>query len=211
MNVRIWWTSWSVVGRGYCRGGLRPMRGRTLRTAWYPQMRECWGPGGVLPCVEACLNLCVGGGDGPDPGHGPCGRPAALGALGQAEHRHSQVVVPSPGGDLGQGAGQGLVPRLEDAPEDLVRGGGVPYCPWGRGTSGEHGVGPLDDPLLAAGRCSGGHCVVVPALEDCTPDFWRGVVAVCSYLGERSSSGVRRLAARRAVSRVGAVRLFPLF
>ena len=34
--------------------------------------------GGVLPRVWACLDLCVGGGDGLNPGHGPRGWPAAL-------------------------------------------------------------------------------------------------------------------------------------
>ena len=34
--------------------------------------------GGVLPRVWACLDLCVGGGDGPNPGHGPRGWLAAL-------------------------------------------------------------------------------------------------------------------------------------
>ena len=60
-----------------------------------------------------------------------------------------------------------------------MRGGGIPYCPsWG-GPLGEHGVGPLDDPLWAGGRCCGGHYVVLPALEDCAPDLRRGVVGVC--------------------------------
>ena len=39
MRVRTWCTSWSVVGRAYFRGGLRPTRQRTLWTAWYPQVR----------------------------------------------------------------------------------------------------------------------------------------------------------------------------
>ena len=38
--------------------------------------------GGVWSCVRACLDLCVGGGDGPNPGHGPCGWPAALDPVG---------------------------------------------------------------------------------------------------------------------------------
>ena len=100
MSVRIWGTSWSVVGGVYFRGG----------------------------------------GDGRDPGHGPCGRPAAFDPLGQAEHGQSMVVARSPQGNLSHGAGQGLVSRLEDAPEDLVRGGWVPFCPWGCGSWGEHGV-----------------------------------------------------------------------
>ena len=33
-SLRIWWTSWSVVGRGYTSSGLRPTRLRTLWMAW---------------------------------------------------------------------------------------------------------------------------------------------------------------------------------
>ena len=62
------------------------------------------GGGGGLPRVRARLHLCVGGGDGPNPGHGPRGLPAALDPVGQAEHRQSQVVARSSSGDLGQGA-----------------------------------------------------------------------------------------------------------
>ena len=105
---------------------------------------------------------------------------------------------------MGQGAGWGLVPWLEDAPEDPLLGGGVPYCPWRGGPWGEHGVCPFDEPLRAGGRSRSAYHVVVPALEDCNPDLRRGVVTVCRW-GGRSSSGVRRPAAQRAVSRVGAV------
>ena len=63
-------------------------------------------------------------------------------------------------------------------------GGGVPYCPWWGGPRGEHGVCPLDEPLRAGGRsCSGFH-EVLPALEDCNPDFRRQVVTVCRWGGE---------------------------
>ena len=48
---------------------------------------------GVWLRVRARLDLCVGGGDGPNPGHGPRGSPAALDAVGQAEHGQSQVVA----------------------------------------------------------------------------------------------------------------------
>ena len=90
MSVRIWCTSWSVVRRGYCSGVLRSMQRQTLWMAWYPQVRGCCGlEGGFRPRVGACLNLCVGGGDGPDAGHGPCGRPAAFDPLRQAEHGQS--------------------------------------------------------------------------------------------------------------------------
>ena len=82
-SLRIWWTSWSVVGRGYASFGLRPARLRTLWMAWYPQVRDCCGlGGGVWSCVRACLDLCVGGGDGSNPGHGPRGWPAALDPVG---------------------------------------------------------------------------------------------------------------------------------
>ena len=97
MSVRSWCTSWSVVGRGYASLGLRPTQQRIMWMAWYPQVRECCGlGGGVLPRVRACLDLCVGGGDGPDPGHGPFGWPAALDPLGQAKHGQSWVVARPP-------------------------------------------------------------------------------------------------------------------
>ena len=46
MSMRIWCTSWSVVGRGYASSGLRPTRRRILWITWYPQVRECCGFGG---------------------------------------------------------------------------------------------------------------------------------------------------------------------
>ena len=55
-----------------------------------------WSGGEGFKRVRACLDLCVGGGDGPNPGHGPRGWPAALDRLGQAEHGQSQVVARSP-------------------------------------------------------------------------------------------------------------------
>ena len=135
--------------------------------------------GGVCPRVWACLDLCVGGGNGPDPGLGPRGGPTAPDPLGQAEHGQSQVVARPPRGDLGQGAGRGFFARLEDAPENFVWGGGFPYCPWWGGPWSEHGVRLFDKPLWAWGCCCGGHYIVVPAFEDCTPDLRQGVVAVC--------------------------------
>ena len=83
-------------------------------------------------------------------------------------------------------------------------GGGVSYCPWRGGPWGEHGVCPFAEPLRAGGCSRSGYHVVVAALEDCNRDLRWGVVTVCRW-GGRSSSGVRRPAARRAVSRVGAV------
>ena len=80
---------------------------------------------------------------------------------------------------MGQGAGRGFSPWLEDASKDIVWGRGVFYCPWWGGSWGELGVGPFDELFRAGGCCCGGHYVVVPALEDCTPDLRRGVVAVC--------------------------------
>ena len=96
-SLRIWWTSWSVVGRGYASFGLRPARLRTLWMAWYPQVRDCCGLGGGLGRASGpASNLCVGGGDGPNPGHGPRGWPAALDPVGWAEHGQSQVVARLP-------------------------------------------------------------------------------------------------------------------
>ena len=96
-SLRIWCTSWSVVGRGYASFGLRPTRLRTLWMAWYPEVRDCCGlGGGVWPRVRARFDLCVGGGDGPNPGHSPRGWPAALDPVGQAEHGQSQVPARLP-------------------------------------------------------------------------------------------------------------------
>ena len=65
--------------------------------AWYPQVRECCGlGGGALPRVWACLDLCVGCGDGPNLGHGPRGWPAALDPLMEAKHGQYQVVARLP-------------------------------------------------------------------------------------------------------------------
>ena len=85
MLLRTWCISWSVVRRGYFRGGLRSTRRRILWTAWW-QLREFCVLEGVLPCVGACLDLCVGGGDGPDPTPGSCAWPAPPDPLGQAGH-----------------------------------------------------------------------------------------------------------------------------
>ena len=96
-SLRIWWTSWSVVGRGYASFGLRPTRLRTLWIAWYPQVRDwCGLGGGGWSRVRARFDLCVGGGDGPNPGHGSRGWLAALDPVGQAEHGQSQVVARLP-------------------------------------------------------------------------------------------------------------------
>ena len=59
MNVRIWCTSWSVVGRGYCCAGLRSMRLRTLWMAWYPQVRGGCGLGGGSVRVSGPAWTCV--------------------------------------------------------------------------------------------------------------------------------------------------------
>ena len=58
-SLRIWWTSWSVVGRGYASFGLRPARLRTLWMAWYPQVRECCGLGGGSFRVSGPASICV--------------------------------------------------------------------------------------------------------------------------------------------------------
>ena len=79
---------------------------------------------------------------------------------------------------------------------------GVPYFPWWGGPWGEHGICLFDEPLRAGGRSRSGYHVVVPAFEDCNPDLRWGVVTVCRWGGEVVVWGA---AARRAVSRVGAV------
>ena len=58
-SLRIWWTSWSVVGRGYASFGLRPTRLRTLWMAWYPQVRDCCGLGGGFGRVSGPASTCV--------------------------------------------------------------------------------------------------------------------------------------------------------
>ena len=58
-SLRIWWTSWSVVGRGYASFGLRPARVRTLWMAWYPQVRDCCGLGGGVGRVSGPASTCV--------------------------------------------------------------------------------------------------------------------------------------------------------
>ena len=58
-SLRIWWTSWSVVGRGYASSGLRPTRLRTLWIAWYTQVRECCGLGGGFCRVSGPASICV--------------------------------------------------------------------------------------------------------------------------------------------------------
>ena len=90
-----------------------------------------WPGGGVLPCVRACLNFCVGGWDGPDQGCGRRAWPAPLDPLGRSERGQPLVVARLTRGDSGQRAGQGLVSRLEDTPEDPVWAGGFPQAPGG--------------------------------------------------------------------------------
>ena len=58
-SLRIWWTSWSVVGRGYASSGLRLTRLRTLWMAWYPQVRDCCGLGGGFGRVSGPASTCV--------------------------------------------------------------------------------------------------------------------------------------------------------
>ena len=58
-SLRIWWTSWSVVGRGCASSGLRPMLLRTLWMAWYPQVRECCGLGGGFDRRSGPASICV--------------------------------------------------------------------------------------------------------------------------------------------------------
>ena len=58
-SLRIWWTSWSVVGRGYASSGLRPTRLRTLWMAWYPRVGDCCGLGGGFGRVSGPALICV--------------------------------------------------------------------------------------------------------------------------------------------------------
>ena len=59
-SLPIWWTSWSVVGRGYTSFELRPTRLRTLWMAWYPQVRDCCGlGGGGFSRVSGPASTCV--------------------------------------------------------------------------------------------------------------------------------------------------------
>ena len=91
-----------------------------------------------------------------------------------------------------------------------MRGGGVPYCSGGRIPRGKHGVGSPDDPLTAGRRCGGGHYVVVPALEDPTPDLRRGVVAVCRWGGGGVVVGAAEAGGAEGVVAVWCGGLFPL-
>ena len=59
MSLRISWTSWSGVGRGYASSWLRPTRLRTLWMAWYPQMREFCGLGGGYGRVSGPASICL--------------------------------------------------------------------------------------------------------------------------------------------------------
>ena len=81
-----------------------------------------------------------------------------------------------------------------------MRGGKVLYCPWWGGPWGEHGVCPFDEPLWAGGRSCSGYHVVVPQLEDCTPDLRRGVVTVCRWGREVVVSGAEAIGAERGVA-----------
>ena len=58
-SLRIWLTSWSVVGRGYASFGLRRAQLRTLWMAWHPQVRDCCGLGGGVGRVSGPASTCV--------------------------------------------------------------------------------------------------------------------------------------------------------
>ena len=167
------------------------MRQKTLWTAWYLQPRGCCGRGHGSFRVSGTASTCVRAA-----GMAQIQGAAALGSQHRLIHWDRQSMA-SPGcptrGDLGQGAGRSLVPQLEDAPEDPVWGGALPYRAGGCGPWGEHGVRPPEDPLWAGG-CHGGHYVELPALQDCTPDHRRRLVAVCRWgpgvvLGGAEASG----------------------
>ena len=58
-SLRIWCTSWSVVGRGYASSGLRPTR---LRTLWMADTRRWWSAvvwgGGLSACPGLPRFVC---------------------------------------------------------------------------------------------------------------------------------------------------------
>ena len=58
-SLSIWWTSLSVLGRGYASFGLRPTRLRTLWMAWSPQVRDCCRLGGGLGRLYGPASTCV--------------------------------------------------------------------------------------------------------------------------------------------------------
>ena len=58
-SLHIWWTSWSVEGRGYASFGLRPTRLRTLWMALYPQVRDYCGLVGGFGRVSGPASACV--------------------------------------------------------------------------------------------------------------------------------------------------------
>ena len=58
-SLRIWWTSWSVVGRGYASFGLGPARLRTLWMAWYLRVRNCCGLRGGFGRVLGPASTCA--------------------------------------------------------------------------------------------------------------------------------------------------------
>ena len=165
-----------------------------------------WPGRGVYLCVEARPDLCVAGGMAQIQGA------AAVDGWRRLIHwdRQSmatQVVAGLTRGDLGQGVCRGLVPRLEETPEDPVWGGGFPHRPGGCVPWGEHGVGPPQDPwaiwLWAAGG-RGGHYVMVPRSRT-VHQTSGGARPLSVARGKRSSLGVWRPVARRAVSRLGVV------
>ena len=95
-SLRIWWTSWLVVGRGYASSGLRPTRLRTLWMAWYPQVRGCCGLGGGFGRVSGPASICVWAvGMAQIQGTVPVGGQRRW-SLGQAENGQSQVVARLP-------------------------------------------------------------------------------------------------------------------
>ena len=107
-------------------------------------------------------------------------------------------------GDLGRGAGQGgecrgWVYRPERAPEDFLWGAGLPHRPGECGSRGEHGAGPGEDPW-AIRVCCGVRHVIVPALEDCTSDLWRGSLAVSRGGGGVVVRGVEDTGAKGGIA-----------
>ena len=93
-SFRIWWTSWSVIGRGHASFGLRPARLRTLWMAWYPQVRDCCGLGGGFGRVSGPASTCVWAvGMAQTQGTVPVGSQLGFTRIGEEERRDGEAIA----------------------------------------------------------------------------------------------------------------------
>ena len=152
--------------------------------------------GGVWPCVPARLDLCVGGGMAQIQGTVPVGGQRRWIQSVRQSMASPRWASAFPEVIWARARAGGLSPGGRTPLRTLCWVVGSPTAPGGAAP----GASMVSVPLTSRS----GYHVVVPALEDCNPEFRRGVVTVCRW-GGRSSSGLRRPAARRAVARVGAV------